>query len=100
MACQDGMLEINHYKHSIASRLFDSLKRSAEASEVFACKCVDGIEADAEKSLEHLTSSFALASTLLPKIGYTAVSQLVKQSVQVKRPFLELAQEQGLISSE
>ncbi len=98
MACQDGMLEINHYEHSVASRLFDSLQRFAETSLVFADLCVAGIEADAERSMDNLMNSFALATTLVPRLGYSAVSKLVKDSVHVGRPFLELAEEQNLIA--
>ena len=98
MACQDGMLEINHYEHAVASRLFDSLQRCAETALVFADRCVAGIEADAERSMVNLMNSFALATTLVPRLGYGAVSKLVKDSVHVGRPFLELAEEQNLIA--
>jgi aspartate ammonia-lyase len=98
MACQDGMLEINHYEHSLASRLFDSLHRLAEIAESFASRCVQGIEANASRSMENLQKSYALATTLVPKLGYTEVSKLVKDSVRSQRPFLEIAQERNLIS--
>jgi len=98
MACQDGMLEINHYEHSLASRLFDSLHRIAEIAETFASRCVEGIEANATRSMENLQKSYALATTLVPKLGYTAVSKLVKDSVRCERPFLDIAQERNLIS--
>ena len=97
MACQDGMLEINHYEHSLASRLFDSLHRTGEIAGVFATRCIDGIEANAARSLENLHKSFALATTLVPKLGYAEVSRLVKESVREERAFLELAVERGLL---
>jgi len=98
MACQDGMLEINHYEHSLASRLFDSLHRITEIAESFANRCVNGIEANVSRSMENLQNSYALATTLVPKLGYTEVSKLVKDSVRSQRPFLEIAQERNLIS--
>jgi aspartate ammonia-lyase len=98
MACQDGMLEINHYEHSLASRLFDSLHRLAEIAESFASRCVQGIEANASRSMENLQKSYALATTLVPKLGYTEVSKLVKDSVRSQKPFLKIAQERNLIS--
>ena len=98
MACQDGMLEINHYELSVASRLFDSLQRSSEIVRVFADRCIAGIEADAQRSMDNLMNSFALATTLVPRLGYGAVSRLVKQSATAGRPFLELAEEQQLIA--
>ncbi len=99
MACQDGMLEINHYEHSVASRLFDSLQRSTEITRVFADRCIAGIEADAQRSLENLMNSFALATTLVPKLGYSEVSQIVKESVRTNRAFLDIVQERQLLHS-
>jgi aspartate ammonia-lyase len=98
MACQDGMLEINHYEHSLASRLFDSLHRITEIAGSFADRCVNGIEANVSRSMENLQNSYALATTLVPKLGYTEVSKLVKDSVRSQRPFLEIAQERNLIN--
>jgi len=98
MACQDGMLEINHYEHSLASRLFDSLHRITEIAGSFADRCVNGIEANVSRSMENLQNSYALATTLVPKLGYTEVSKLVKDSVRSQRPFLEIAQQRNLIS--
>ncbi|MCZ6578738.1 MAG: aspartate ammonia-lyase [Gammaproteobacteria bacterium] len=98
MACQDGMLEINHYEHSLASRLFDSLHRLDEIAESFANRCVKGIKANTLRSMENLQKSYALATTLVPKLGYSEVSKLVKDSVRSERPFLEIAQERNLIS--
>jgi aspartate ammonia-lyase len=99
MVCQDGMLEINHYENALASRLFDSLHRIDEIAGTFSRRCVDGIEANVERSLQNLKSSFALATTLVPKLGYTEVSKLVKESVHSNRAFLDIACERGLIDS-
>ena len=100
MACQDGMLEINHYEHSIASRLFDSLHRISEIAETFATLCIGGIEADESRSMQNLTQSFALATTLVPKLGYSAVSTMVKESVNTNRTFVEVAVEKNLIKQD
>ena len=100
MACQDGMLEINHYEHSLASRLFDSLHRLAEIAGVFADRCINGIEANATRSMENLRKSYALATTLVPRLGYAEVSKLVKDSVRADRPFLDIAQERNLINED
>ena len=60
-------------------------------------RCVDGIEADADRSLQNLKQSFALATCLVPKLGYAEVSALVKQSLRDNRAFLDLACDQGLL---
>ncbi len=48
--------------------------------------------------MENLQKSYAIATTLVPKLGYAEVSKLVKDSVRSERPFLEIAQERNLIS--
>jgi aspartate ammonia-lyase len=100
MACQDGMLEINHYEQVVADRLFDSLHRFTEITASFSSHCIRGIFANRDQSLDNLKSSFALATILVPKLGYSAVSRLVKDSVKQKIPFLDLAQQQKLMSAE
>ncbi len=100
MACQDGMLEINHYEPVLASRLFDSLQRSTEISIAFSRHCIEGLEANASRSMDNLTQSFALATTLVPKLGYSAVSAIVKESVKTNRAFLEVAVERNLIAED
>lgn len=97
MACQDGMLEINHYENVIASRILDSLRRTAEIVSVFATHCIAGITANEDRCLEHLINSYALATTLVPRLGYAKVSEIVKQSTKSKRTFIEITEELGLI---
>ena len=48
--------------------------------------------------MENLQKSYALATTLVPKLGYSEVSKLVKDSVRSERPFLEITQERNMIS--
>jgi aspartate ammonia-lyase len=71
-----------------------------EITEVFANRCVRGIEANASRSMENLRKSYALATTLVPRLGYVEVSKLVKDSVRAERPFLDLAQERNLINED
>lgn len=100
MACQDGMLEINHYEMTVASRLFDSLHRIREITTVFAHSCIDGIIADEQRCMDNLMRSFAMATALVPTLGYQQVSELVKQSVRENTPFLQLAVAANLLKSE
>jgi aspartate ammonia-lyase len=100
MACQDGMLEINHYEHSVASRLFDSLHRVSEIARTFATHCIIGIKANEKRSMENLLNSFALATIFVPKLGYSEVSKLVKESLNCDETFLELAQKKKLITED
>ena len=59
----------------------------------------DSMASAADGRIEtNLMSSFALATILVPNLGHAAVSKLVKESIVAKRPFLDLAEERGLIS--
>ncbi len=100
MAAEDGLLEINHYEPVIASRLFDSLRLLAESAMLFADKCIADLQADRAQCKAHLDNSYALASALIPRLGYVAVSRLVKQCSAEDRRFVDLVCDSGLLSRE
>ena len=98
MAALNGQLEINHFEPVMASRMFDSLRLLKNGAQLFARRCIDGMRANEDESLRNLMGSSALATAFLPRLGYEKTSLLVKQSQAEKRPFIELAIEQGLLA--
>src|SRR3954451_13888404 len=62
-------------------------------------RCVDGIEADAERTRELLDRSTAVATALSPYIGYAATAELAKESVKTGRPIRDLVLESGLMDA-
>lgn len=98
MAALQGQLEINHFEPVMASRIFDSLRLLTNGAHLFAYRCIDGMRANREESLQNLMESSALATAFVPRLGYEMTSQLVKQSLAEKRPFIELAIDQGLLA--
>ncbi|MCG5486919.1 MAG: aspartate ammonia-lyase [Sinorhizobium meliloti] len=100
LASRQGQLEINHFEPIIASRLFDSIELLAKSTRIFADKCIAGIEADREQSLRNLMQSSALATVLVPKLGYAEVSKLVQASAAERRPFMQVAIERGLLTQD
>jgi len=97
MATLQGQLEINHFEPVMASRIFDSLNLLTNGARLFAGRCIDGLQANREQSLRNLMQSSALATAFVPQLGYEVTSRLVKQSLQEKRPFIELVIDQGLL---
>jgi aspartate ammonia-lyase len=93
-----GQLEINHFEPVIASRLFDSMNLLTRSARIFADRCIAGIEANRERSLSNLMRSSALATALVPHLGYAQVSKLVHTASAEKRPFIDIAIERGLLS--
>ncbi|MGN4063092.1 aspartate ammonia-lyase [Burkholderia gladioli] len=99
-AVQYGELEINHFEPLVASRVFDSIAMLDQGIRRFASRCVAGIEADAERNERHLMDSMAVATALVPTLGYARVSKLARQSVAQGRPLLAILDESGLLAPE
>lgn len=100
LASMAGQLEINHFEPVIASRLFESTRLLTNGSLLFADKCVRGIEPRAERALELLLKSPALATVMVPVLGYTKVSAIVKQADKEGVSFVEAMVEMGLMDRE
>ncbi|MGF6754657.1 aspartate ammonia-lyase [Paraburkholderia sp. GAS42] len=99
-AVQYGELEINHFEPVVASRVFDSIALLTNGIQRFARKCVTGIKADVARNEQHLMESMAVATALVPKIGYARVSKLARQSVAEGRSLVSILDESGLLSKE
>ncbi|NWC96678.1 MULTISPECIES: aspartate ammonia-lyase [unclassified Pseudomonas] len=97
-AVQAGQLEINHFEPLVASRVFDSIELLTQGIQRFREKCIAGITADAQRNQQHLTDSMAVATALVPQLGYARVSQLARQSVAQGRSLLSILEESGLMS--
>lgn len=97
MACQQGMLEINHFELLVCDRLLESIRLLSRVTGTFSQKCIDGIVANKEVSLRHLLASSALATALVPMLGYAQVSSIVRAALAEQRPFVEVAVEKGLL---
>ncbi|MCO7515972.1 aspartate ammonia-lyase [Pseudomonas guariconensis] len=97
-AVQYGELEINHFEPVVASRVFDSITLLTQGIERFRDKCVAGIQADEARNLAHLTDSMAVATALVPRLGYAQVSKLARQSVNEGRSLLAIMAESGVMT--
>jgi fumarate hydratase class II len=88
-----GNFELNTMLPVIAHNLLQSIELLAQASHVFAQRCVAGIEADREKCAEYAHRSLALGTALAPEIGYDRAAQIVKAAYESGRSIREVAQE-------
>ncbi|TPX11337.1 uncharacterized protein E0L32_001155 [Thyridium curvatum] len=100
LGCQQGMLEINHYELLVCDRLLDSVRLLTGSTEVFSSKCVDGLVANKEVSYQHLVASSALATALVPALGYAQVASIVRAALAEQRPFLDVAVEKGFLKGD
>lgn len=97
-AVQGGQLEINHFEPVIVDRLFESIRLLTCGVRLFRERCVDGITTDAMRNKRHLLDSSAVATALVPRLGYKAVSGLVRQSQDEGISLMALLERQGVLS--
>ncbi len=98
-AVQYGELEINHFEPVVASRVFDSIELLTRGIRLFREKCVEGISANKDINEKHLYESMAVATALVPQLGYARVSKLARQSVLEKRTLLYILEKEGILTN-
>ncbi len=82
IAAEHGQLELNVMMPVIAFNVLLSMRILTKAANVFADKCVKGIEANREMCEYWVERSAALATALAPQIGYAKAAEISKQSVK------------------
>ena len=96
-AAEAGQLELNVMMPLIAHNLVFSIEILASASRVFAERCIEGIQADAQQCAYWLERSPALVTALAPKIGYAEAAKLAKEAVAKNVTVRQLVTEKGVL---
>ncbi len=97
LASEAGQRELNVMMPVITHNMVFTLIILANASRVFAERCIDGIEADEAQCAYWLERSPALVTALAPKIGYAESARHAKEAVQRGLTVKELVVEKGLL---
>lgn len=95
-----GNLELNVMLPVIARNLLESVRLLASVSEVFADKCIAGIEADVERCRRYALSSPSIGTALNPYIGYEEAAKVIKASLAEGKDLRTVVVERGLLSEE
>jgi aspartate ammonia-lyase len=82
IASEHGQLELNVMMPVIAFNLLLSMRLLTNTARTLTERCVVGIEANAEMCAYWVERSAALATALMPHIGYARAAELSKQSVK------------------
>jgi aspartate ammonia-lyase len=82
IAAEHGQLELNVMMPVIAFNVLLSMRILTNAARVFAERCVAGIVANEDMCAYWVERSAALATALMPHIGYAKAAELSKQSVK------------------
>jgi fumarate hydratase class II len=97
-AATQGSFELNTFVPVMARALLESIQLLARASELLAERCVAGLTADVERCRRQAESSPALATALVPLVGYDVAAQVVHEAAQRERTLREVLQERGLVA--
>jgi fumarate hydratase, class II len=98
--CAAGNFELNVMMPVIAYDLLDSIELLSAGVRNFTLRCVNGIEANREKTGALAEQSLALATALTPEIGYDRAAAIAKEAYQTGRTVREVALEKSGLSAE
>jgi aspartate ammonia-lyase len=93
MAAESGQLQLNFAEPLIVHSLTNAVTYMSNAINAFIRTCVDGIEADEARCAENLARSTALATALVPVIGYEAAAKLANRALAEGKTIAELVAE-------
>ncbi|MEE8554080.1 MAG: class II fumarate hydratase [Desulfobacterales bacterium] len=94
---QAGNFELNVMLPVIAYNLLQSITLLASASEVFAEKCLSGVLANRVKCAAYIEQSLALATSLVPHIGYDRAADIAKKAHETGKTIWEVARKENVL---
>jgi fumarate hydratase class II len=97
---QAGNFELNVMMPVVAHNLLQSLQLLTSAVRVLAEKCVAGIQANRERAAGFIAQSLALATSLVPHIGYDAAAAVAKRAHASGRTVEAVVRAEGLLPEE
>jgi aspartate ammonia-lyase len=99
-AAEAGQLELNVMMPVIAWNALHMSRILRESMNALRVRCVDGIEADAERCRELLDRSTATATALSPYIGYAKTAEVAKEAVKTGRSIRDIVLERELMDQQ
>lgn len=97
-ACALGSLELNPFLPLISDCLLRTIDLLANAAYILSEKCVRGITANEDRCCQLLENSTAVATALLPKLGYTKSSEIAQAAMNTGKTVREIVIERKLMS--
>ena len=100
MAGQSGNFELNVSLPVIAYNLIQSIKLSTRASKHLAERCVEGILANRKQCESNIQKSLAMATYLVPEIGYDQAAVIAKKAFDSGKTVREIALEERIVAKQ
>ncbi|MHC4552597.1 MAG: aspartate ammonia-lyase [Planctomycetota bacterium] len=99
-ACAAGNLELNAFLPVVTANLLDSIDLLTTATDILRRHCVEGIEADEDRCKAFVENSTAVATALLPALGYETCGKIAKQATEENKMIRQIVTEQNLLTDE
>jgi len=96
----NGNFELNVMMPLIAHNLLESIALLSTAAKVFQEKCVDGIEADADRARDLVERNIIVVTALNPHIGYDNGAIAAKEAFGSGRNVGDIVVEKGWLSAD
>jgi fumarate hydratase class II len=97
---QGGYFELNAMMPVMAYNLIQSIQILAAGGDNFRTRCIEGLRADEERCREMAEQSLALATALVPGIGYDKAAEIAQKAYASNKTIKEVAREEGLLPKE
>ncbi|MCA0376469.1 MAG: aspartate ammonia-lyase [Gemmatimonadetes bacterium] len=97
IAAEHGQLELNVMMPVIAHNVLLAMQLLTNATCTLDTRCVRGIEANAAMCAYWVERSAALATAIMPRIGYAAAAELAKRSVAEGVLIRDLVRRDGVV---
>ena len=81
LGAEAGQLQLNAMEPVIVFNILQSMRMLSRGMTVLREKCIEGIEADAERCRELLENSLVAVTALNPYIGYAEASRVAKTAL-------------------
>jgi fumarate hydratase class II len=100
LAGQAGNFELNVTLPLIAHNLLQSMQLLAGAGRLLADRCIQELQADAERCNHFIERSLALVTGLVPLIGYDRAAALAKRAYNENKTVRQVVLEEKIIPAE
>lgn len=100
LAASAGQLQLNAMEPVIVLNVLQSMRLLARGMDAFRSRCIDGIEADAERCKTLHDGSLVLAAALNPFVGYARAALLARNALAEEIGLREAVERDGVLSRE
>ena len=100
LACASGSLELNPFMPLIAACLLENLDLLARACDILSRHAVEGLEANEAKCRAQVENSTAVATVLMPELGYEGASTVAGMARETGRSVRQVVLDEKLLGRE